>query len=87
MVAAMAFVGAAAAAHAGPCATQISQVDQQIRMLATSPPRGAGDPSAPQSVGAQLHHQPTPGSVQRAEPARVRKLKAQGHGPSESRSG
>ena len=32
-----------------------------------SPPGGAGEPSAPQSVGAQLHHQPTPGSVQSAE--------------------
>jgi hypothetical protein len=26
-------------------------------------------PTAPQSVGAQLHHQPTPQSVQRAEAA------------------
>jgi hypothetical protein len=70
MLAAVAFVGAAAEAHAGPCATQISQVEQQIRTLAAaSPPGGAGDPSAPQSVGAQLHHQPTPGSVQSAEQA------------------
>jgi hypothetical protein len=68
MLAAMVFVGAAVEAHAGPCATQIAQVEQQIQTLAaTSPPRGPGDPSAPQSVGAQLHHQPTPGSVERAE--------------------
>jgi hypothetical protein len=54
--------------YAGPCAKQISQVEQQIRRAqASSPPGGAGAPSAPQSVGAQLHHQPTPGSVQNAE--------------------
>ena len=33
----------------------------------SSPPGGAGDASAPQTVDAQLHHQPTPGSVQSAE--------------------
>lgn len=62
------FVGGGFAAQAGPCTTQILQVEQQIRQAqAASPPGGAGEPSAPQSVGAQLHHQPTPGSVQRAE--------------------
>jgi hypothetical protein len=64
----VAIVGAATAAHAGPCTTQISRLEAQIRKAqVTSPPGGAGEPSAPQSVGAQLHHQPTPGSVQRAE--------------------
>jgi hypothetical protein len=68
MLVAMVFVGAVAEAHAGPCATQIAQVEQQIQTLAaTSPPGGPVDPSAPQSVGAQLHHQPTPGSVASAE--------------------
>lgn len=68
LAAIMAFVAFGAAAHAGPCATQISQVERQIQTLAAaSPPGGAGDPSAPQSVGAQLHHQPTPGSVESAE--------------------
>jgi hypothetical protein len=67
-LAAMAFVGAATAAHAGPCTTQISQLEQQIRQAqAVSPPGGAGEPSAPQSVGAQLHHQPTPQAVESAE--------------------
>ena len=61
-------IGSAAAAQAGPCATQIAQVEQQIRLAqASSPPEGAGEPSAPQSVGAQLHHQPTPQSVKSAE--------------------
>lgn len=54
--------------HAGPCAAQIAQVEQQIRQAqANSPSGGAGAPSGPQSVDAQLHHQPTPGSVQTAE--------------------
>ena len=61
-------IGGGMAAQAGPCANQISQVEQAIhRAQARSGPGGAGDPSAAQSVGAQLHHQPTPGSVQSAE--------------------
>jgi hypothetical protein len=60
----VALIGAGAAAQAGPCATQIAQVERQIGRLETSPESG---PSAPQSVGAQLHHQPTPGAVQSAE--------------------
>jgi len=65
---ALALIGGAAAAHAGPCTAQISQVEQQIRrMQQASPPGGAGEPTGPQSVDAQLHHQPTPRSVQSAE--------------------
>jgi hypothetical protein len=61
-------IGGGVAAQAGPCGTQISQVEQAIRRAqAKSGPGGAGEPSASQSVGAQLHHQPTPGSVQGAE--------------------
>ena len=68
LLAAWACIGGVAAAQAGPCTAQIAQVEQQIRLAqASSPPGGAGEPSAPQSVGAQLHHQPTPGSVQSAE--------------------
>jgi hypothetical protein len=65
--AAVALIAGSAASYAGPCTTQISQVEQRIRAAqAKSPPGGAGDVSAAQSVGAQLHHQPTPGSVQSA---------------------
>jgi hypothetical protein len=61
-------VGGSAAAQAGPCANQIAQVEQDIaRAQMASRPGGGGEPSAAQSVGAQLHHQPTPGSVQSAE--------------------
>ena len=60
-------IGGGMAAQAGPCANQISQVEQAIqRAQARGGASGAGDPSAAQSVGAQLHHQPTPGSVQSA---------------------
>ena len=46
------------AAHSGTCAAQIAQLEQQIR--------GSGS-TAPQSIEAQLHHQPTPRTVQNAE--------------------
>jgi hypothetical protein len=68
LLATIVIIGGGVAAQAGPCTKQISQVEQRIRQAqAGSPPGGAGEPSAPQSVGAQLHHQPTPGSVQSAE--------------------
>ena len=68
LLATIAIVGGGVAAQAGPCAKQISQVEQKIRQAqAGSPPGGAGEPSAPQSVEAQLHRQPTPGSVHSAE--------------------
>ncbi len=57
-----------AIARAGPCTEQIAQTEQQIHQAqAAAKPGGAGEPSAPQSLGAQLHHQPTPGSVENAE--------------------
>jgi hypothetical protein len=61
-------IGSGVAAQAGPCSKQIAQVEQAIRQAQPrSGPGGGGEPSAPQSIGAQLHHQPTPGSVQSAE--------------------
>jgi hypothetical protein len=66
--AALALICGSAAGYAGPCTTQISDLEQRIRAAqAASPPGGAGDASARQTVGAQLHHQPTPSSVQGAE--------------------
>jgi hypothetical protein len=54
--------------YAGPCTAQIAQLEQKIREAqAISPPGGPGEPSLPQSVGAQLHHQPTVRSVEGAE--------------------
>ena len=74
-----------ASAHAGPCSAEIAQFEQTVRQSANT--SGAG-PMAGQSVGAQLHRQPTPGSVKRAEEsaratfdetlARAKSLDAQG---------
>jgi hypothetical protein len=51
-------------AHAGACAGQIIQLRQAARGTAADP--GAA-PTAPQSIEAQLHHQPTPASVGRGQ--------------------
>jgi len=51
-------------AQAGPCTAQIAAIERSIQTSAPGPDTG---PTAPQSVGAQLHHQPTPGSVEGAE--------------------
>jgi len=57
----------AAAANAGPCTAEIQKVEAQIRRAAAMPaPAGTGEPTAPQSIGAQLHHQPTSQSVKSA---------------------
>src|ERR1700744_1147359 len=52
------------ASRAGPCTSDISQLETQIRLTTASPAAG---PTTTQTVGAQLHHQPTPGEVQNAE--------------------
>jgi hypothetical protein len=72
-------------AHAGPCSEAIAQFEQAVRQSATNP--GAG-PVAPQSIGAQLGHEPTPASIMRAKArtraafaaalARAKRLDAQG---------
>lgn len=53
----------AGVAHSGPCTARIAQLEQQIS-VAPAPETG---PTAPQTVGAQLHRQPTPGTVERAQ--------------------
>jgi hypothetical protein len=57
-------VVAAPSAYAGPCTTQIGKLEQQIKLSAANPIVG---PTATQTVGAQLHHQPTPSTVEHAE--------------------
>ena len=52
------------AAYAGPCSKKIARFEQAVRQSAGDPNAG---PMAPQSIGAQLDRQPTPGSVKRAE--------------------
>jgi hypothetical protein len=64
MLAAVTLTGGTVVANAGPCAAQIAEVERHIKRAAPGPD---SVPTAPQSVGAQLHHQPTPGSVETAE--------------------
>ena len=54
----------ATAAHSGPCTTQIAAFEQQIKEPA---PNSNVGPTFPQTLGAQLHKQPTPQDVQHAE--------------------
>jgi hypothetical protein len=54
----------AADAYAGPCTAKITQLQQKI---SRDKPGPAAGPTSTQSVNAQLHHQPTPGSVQQAQ--------------------
>jgi hypothetical protein len=77
---------AAPNAWAGPCTSDIADFEAAIA-------RSKGDPlaglTAPQSVGAQLSHEPTPASVKKAEArlksrfaaamARARRYDAQGN--------
>jgi hypothetical protein len=51
-------------ARAGACRDEIEQLRSAARRVANNPDAG---PTAPQSVGAQLGHQPTPESVRQAE--------------------
>jgi hypothetical protein len=48
---------------AGPCTVQIAELEQRVSPAPASP---QDTPSAPQSVAAQLHRQPTPTTVQSA---------------------
>ena len=59
-----ALIAAGGSAHGGPCTEQIAQLEEQI--VAAAPAQDIG-PTAPQTLGAQLHHQPTPASVGQAE--------------------
>jgi hypothetical protein len=53
-----------ALAHAGPCSDDIAQFRETVRQSAGDPDAGL---MAPQSVDAQLGHQPTPRSLKRAK--------------------
>lgn len=56
--------GGAGAAQSGPCTAQIEQIEHQTGIDVAGPTFGL---TAPQSVDAQRHHQPTPSSVDQAE--------------------
>jgi hypothetical protein len=67
MLPALAFVaatGTAFSAYAEPCSAQIARVERQVGAAGTNSEIG---PFSPQTVGAQLGHQPTPQTVRDAE--------------------
>lgn len=51
-------------AQAGPCSDGIAKFEAAIHQSAGNPNAGL---TAPQSIGAQLEHQPTPASVEQAK--------------------
>ena len=53
-----------ASASAGPCSADIAQFENTVRNSAKNPDAG---PMGPQTLGAQLGHEPTPDSIERAE--------------------
>jgi hypothetical protein len=73
-------------AQAGPCTADIAQFESVIRQSGHNPDAGL---TAPQSIDAQLNHQPTQSSVRQAESrlhskfsarmARAKLLDAQGN--------
>lgn len=58
-------------AYSGPCSNQIAQFETAVRQSANDPNAG---PTLPQSVGAQIDRQPTPGTVKQAEKLAQRKF-------------
>ena len=64
-VAGMAFILAAAPAHAGPCTERIYQTDLDVAKILDS--AAAQGHTQPQSAFATMHRQPTPGSIASVE--------------------
>jgi hypothetical protein len=53
-----------ASAHTDTCSNQIAQLEALVSQSMGNP---VANPTVPQSIDAQLHHQPTRDSVRRAE--------------------
>ncbi|HTZ02552.1 MAG TPA: hypothetical protein VMC05_09490 [Xanthobacteraceae bacterium] len=64
--AAAALVAGGGAAYSGPCSAEIVALEQQIKVSPAGPQTG---PTFSQTLGAQLHHQPTPEDVEQAQHA------------------
>jgi hypothetical protein len=64
---------AATNAWAGPCTSDIAEFEAAIQRSQGNPLAGL---TAPQSVGAQLGHEPTPASVKQAEQRLKKKFAA-----------
>ena len=59
------FITSTMASHAGPCSQEIDSI--QARADARLAANAAAGPSVPESPGAKLHRQPTPGSIAAAQ--------------------
>lgn len=62
--AAAALLAGVEVAFSGPCTAQIAAVEQQVKSMPAGPTTG---PTFSQTLGAQLHHQPTPEDVEHAQ--------------------
>lgn len=62
--AAAVLLASAGVAHSGPCTAQIAALEQQVRAIPLGPKSG---PTFSQTLGAQLHRQPTPEDVEHAQ--------------------
>ena len=58
------WLGGAGVAYGGPCTEQIARLEAQIKRM---PPGLQTGPTFSQTLGAQLHQQPTPRDVEHAE--------------------
>ena len=62
--AAAALLASVDVAYSGPCTAQIAALEQQVR---ASPPGPKSGPTFSQTLGAQLHHEPTPEDIEQAQ--------------------
>jgi hypothetical protein len=65
ILSAAALAASMGAGYAGPCSNEIDET--QARVDAWLEAKAAAAPSAPETEGARLHRQPTPGSIAAAE--------------------
>jgi hypothetical protein len=72
-VAATALFAGAGVAHGGPCTAQIAALEAQI---SANPPGPKSGPTFSQTLGAQLHHQPTPEDIEHAQQIARKEVKA-----------
>jgi hypothetical protein len=65
LLSAVVILSGSGAAFAGPCATAVDHMQNKVDAFLSA--RAAAGPTAQQSVGATLRHQPTPESIAAAE--------------------
>jgi hypothetical protein len=65
LLSALAILAGSTAALAGPCTAAIERTQAEVDAMLTA--RAAAGPTARESTGAMLSHQPTPGSIAAAE--------------------